>query len=62
MHMHISSPHYVASFKFELLRRKIKEDVRKPHDLYIDNLVGDEKAQCQRHLSVYIYTFWSALC
>ena len=30
--------------KFETLRREIKEDVRKQHDLYVNNLVGDVKA------------------
>ena len=30
--------------KFETLRRQIKADVRKQHDLYVNNLVGDVKA------------------
>ena len=30
--------------KFETLRREIKADIRKQHDLYVNNLVGDEKA------------------
>ena len=30
--------------KFETLRREIKEYVRKQHDLYVNNLVGDVKA------------------
>ena len=30
--------------KFETLRREIKDDVRKQHDLYSNNLVGDVKA------------------
>ena len=30
--------------KFETLRREIKDDVRKQHDLYVNNLVGDVKA------------------
>ena len=30
--------------KFETLRRAIKADVRKQHDLYVNNLVGDVKA------------------
>ena len=30
--------------KFETLRREIKADVRKQHDLYVNNLVGDIKA------------------
>ena len=30
--------------KFETLRREIKADVRKQHDLYVYNLVGDVKA------------------
>ena len=30
--------------KFETLRRDIKDEVRKQHDLYVNNLVGDVKA------------------
>ena len=30
--------------KFETLRREMKADVRKQHDLYVNNLVGDVKA------------------
>ena len=30
--------------KFETLRKEIKADVRKQHDLYVNNLVGDVKA------------------
>ena len=30
--------------KFEILRREIKVDIRKQHDLYVNNLVGDVKA------------------
>ena len=30
--------------KFEILRREIKADIRKQHDLYVNNLVGDVKA------------------
>ena len=30
--------------KFETLRREIKADIRKQHDLYVYNLVGDVKA------------------
>ena len=30
--------------KFETLRREIKSDIRKQHDLYVNNLVGDVKA------------------
>ena len=30
--------------KFETLRREIKDDVRKQHDLYVNNLIGDVKA------------------
>ena len=30
--------------KFETLRRKIKANVRKQHNLYVNNLVGDVKA------------------
>ena len=30
--------------KFESLRREIKADIRKQHDLYVNNLVGDVKA------------------
>ena len=28
----------------ETLRREIKADIRKQHDLYVNNLVGDVKA------------------
>ena len=30
--------------KFESLRREIKTDVRKQHDLFVNNLIGDVKA------------------
>ena len=30
--------------KFETVRREIKADIRKQHDLYVNNLVGDVKA------------------
>ena len=30
--------------KFENLRRDIKADLRKQHDLYVNNLVGDVKS------------------
>ena len=30
--------------KFETLRREIKADIRKQHDLYVNNLVGEVKA------------------
>ena len=30
--------------KFEIFRREIKADVRNQHDLYVNNLVGDVKA------------------
>ena len=30
--------------KFETLSREIKDDVRKQHDLYVNNLIGDVKA------------------
>ena len=30
--------------KFETLRREIKADIRKQHDLYVNNFVGDVKA------------------
>ena len=33
--------------KFETLRWEIKDDVRKQHDLYVNNLVGDVKANPQ---------------
>ena len=38
--------------KFETLRREIKANVRKQHDLYVNNLVGDVKTNPQRLLSV----------
>ena len=33
--------------KFETFRREIKADVRKQHDLYVNNLVGDVKANAR---------------
>ena len=30
--------------KFDSLRKEIKADIRKQHDLYVNNLVGDIKA------------------
>ena len=33
--------------KFESLRREIKADIRKQHDLYVNNLVGDVKANAR---------------
>ena len=30
--------------KFETLRKEIKSDIRKQHDVYVNNLVGDVKA------------------
>ena len=30
--------------KFESLRREIRADIKKKHDLYVNNLVGDVKA------------------
>ena len=33
--------------KFETLRREIKADVKKQHDLYVNNLVGGIKANCR---------------
>ena len=33
--------------KFETLRREIKADIRKQHDLYVNNLVGDVKANLE---------------
>ena len=30
--------------QFESLRKEIKADIRKQHDLYVNNLVGDVKA------------------
>ena len=38
--------------KFETLRREIKADIRKQHDLYVNNLVGDMKAN---HMGFYRY-------
>ena len=31
--------------KFESLRREIKADIKKQHDLYVNNLVGDVKVK-----------------
>ena len=33
--------------KFETLRREIKADIRKQHELYVNNLVGDVKANAR---------------
>ena len=37
--------------KLESIRREIKSDVRKQHDLYVNNLVGDVKADLKDFLS-----------
>ena len=39
--------------KFETLRGEIKADIRKQHDLYVNNLVGDVKANHLRILPVH---------
>ena len=39
--------------KFESLRKEIKADIRKQHDLYVNNLVGDVKANPLRFLQVH---------
>ena len=39
--------------KFETLRREIKADIRKQHDLYVNNLVGDVKANPRDFLSLH---------
>ena len=33
-----------SRYKFETLKREIKADIMKQYDLYVDNLVGDVKA------------------
>ena len=38
---------------FESLRREIKADVKKQHDLYVNNLVGDIKANPRDFLPVH---------
>ena len=38
--------------KFESLRKEIKADIKKQHDLYVNNLVGDVKANPR-----YFYTY-----
>ena len=48
--------------KFETLRREIKADVRKQHDLYVNNLVGDVKANLRdfyRYISEKRYPRYS---
>ena len=40
--------------KFETLRREIKADVRKQHDLYVNNLVGDVKANPETSIGTSI--------
>ena len=39
--------------KFETLRREIKADIRKQHELYVNNFVGDAKAIPRDFLSVH---------
>ena len=39
--------------KFESLRKEIKADIRKQHDLYVNNLVGDVKANPRDFLQVH---------
>ena len=39
--------------KFETLRREIKADIKKQHDLYVNNLVGDVKANPGDFLSLH---------
>ena len=39
--------------KFETLRREIKAGIKKQHELYVNNLVGDVKAN-PRHFYHYI--------
>ena len=39
--------------KFETLRREIKADIRKQHGHYVNNLVGDVKANAR---DFYMYT------
>ena len=40
--------------KFENLRREIKADIRKQHDLYVNNLVGDVKANPRDFIGISI--------
>ena len=40
--------------KFETLKREIKADVRKQHDLYVNNLVGDVKANPETSIGTSI--------
>ena len=40
--------------KFESLRKEIKADIRKQHDLYVNNLVGDVKANPRDFFYRYI--------
>ena len=40
--------------KFETLRREIKADVRKQHDLYVNNMVGDVKANPETSIGTSI--------
>ena len=48
MDLIVSVPDHCLSFyfrsKFETLRREVKADVRNQHDLFVNNLVGDVKA------------------
>ena len=40
--------------KFEFLRREIKADIRKQHDLYVNNLVGDVKTNPETSIGTSI--------
>ena len=40
--------------KFENLRREIKVDIRKQHDMYVNNLVGDVKANPRDFIGISI--------
>ena len=40
--------------KFENLRREIKSDIRKQHDLYVNNLEGDVKANPRDFIGISI--------
>ena len=45
----------ITRSKFENLWREIKADIRKQHDLYVNNLVGDVKVNPRVFLQVHVY-------
>ena len=46
---------------FEVLRREIKADIRKQHELYVNNLVWDVKANTRVFFNRYVKSQKNAL-